>query len=186
MNTVRLGASTDKEFIESVATESGQDVRRCYQCGKCTAGCPFSFAYDYPVSQIMRMVQAGQKDAVLSSRAIWLCGSCQACTTRCPCNIDVAGVMEALRHMARREGYATEKAVKTFWDIFLKTVERNGRVYELGLVVEFMARTGRIFTDVDLAPTMLLKQKIDLLPHKIKGKEAVGDIIRKFKARKTT
>lgn len=186
MKTIILDASKDKDFLESVAKESGQDVRRCYQCGKCTAGCPFSFVYDHTVSQVMRMVQAGQKEAVLSSKSIWLCGSCQACTTRCPCNIDVAAVMETLRHMARREGYAKEKGVKTFWDTFLNTVERHGRVYELGLVVEYVAKTGRVFTDVDLAPTMLLKRKLDIKPHDIEGKQAVGDIIRKYKARKTT
>ena len=67
METIRLN-EPDRAFIRAVEEQSGQTVSRCYQCGNCTAGCPMSFAYDYSVSRLMRLVQAGQKDVVLSAK----------------------------------------------------------------------------------------------------------------------
>lgn len=174
-------AAADHAFIAEVQARSHQDIKTCYQCGNCTAGCPYTFAYDYSVSQIMRLIQTGQKDAVLKSRSIWLCGSCQSCTTRCPNNIDVALIMDVCRHMAREAGYATERAVKVFADSFLNSVSRYGRAFELGLMTEYMARSGRIFTDVDLAPSALMRNKLPFKPHRIQGRDQVARIFERFR-----
>ena len=61
----------------------------------------------------MRLIQAGQRETVLNSKAIWLCATCETCTTRCPCEIDVAHIMDTLRNMAFREKRYTEKDIKT-------------------------------------------------------------------------
>jgi len=180
METVRLN-KPDQSFIRAVEDESGQVVSRCYQCGNCTAGCPMSFTYDYPVSRIMRLIQAGQRNTVLASKAIWMCATCETCTQRCPNNIDVASVMDTCRHMARREGKGGIYAVKAFFDSFVSTMGLHGRTHEIGLMAMFMARTGRLWTDVDLAPKMLPKGKMAILPHRIKGRKEVADIIRRFK-----
>lgn len=180
MNTVLLNASEDAKFIREVQEQSGQDVNLCYQCGNCTAGCPYTAFFDIPVSRVMRMIQAGQEKAVLSCHSIWLCATCESCTTRCPNNIDVARVMDVLRHMARRKGHAPEPQVKTFWDSFLASVERYGRVFELGLMVQYMARTGRIFTDTDLSFTAIPKGKLGFKPHEIVGKEEVQKIFQRY------
>jgi heterodisulfide reductase subunit C len=156
----------DARFIRKVEAESGQNISRCYQCGKCSAGCPMGFAYDLQVNQIMRLIQAGQRERVLSSSAIWLCATCEACTARCPNSIEVAVVMDVCRHMARKAGKWGVRPVRVFGSSFLQTVERFGRAYELGAMALFMLRTGRLFTDVDLAPAMLAKGKLPLLPHR--------------------
>lgn len=178
-----MQAAFDPEFVARVQAESGQNLALCYQCGNCTAGCPYTFAYDIPVSQMMRLVQAGRKEKALRAKSLWLCASCESCTTRCPNDIDVARVMDVMRHMARREGYAPEKAVKNFWDCFLDSMRKHGRVYELGLVADYVARTGRFWTDVDLGPRMLLKGKLSLKPHDIQGKDEVRRIFERFAAR---
>jgi heterodisulfide reductase subunit C len=123
----------------------------------------------------------GQKDAALGCRSIWLCGSCQSCTTRCPNKIDVARIMDVCRHMAREEGYATERSVKVFADSFLESVERHGRAYELGLMAAYMTRSGRVFTDVDLAPQVLMRGKLPFKPHPIQGREQVARIFERFR-----
>lgn len=174
-------ATVDQAFIAEVEARSHQNIKTCYQCGNCTAGCPYTFAYDYSVSQIMRLIQTGQKDTVLKSRALWLCGSCQSCTTRCPNRIDVALVMDVCRHMAREAGYATERSVKIFTDAFLDSVERHGRAYELGLMAAYMTRSGRIFTDVDLAPQALLRGKLPFKPHPVKGRDQIARIFKRFR-----
>lgn len=180
METIRLN-KPDTAFIRAVEDESGQVVSRCYQCGNCTAGCPMSYTYDYSVSRIMRLIQAGQRDIVLSSRAIWMCATCETCTQRCPNEIDVAAVMDTCRHMARRENKGAAYAVKAFFDTFITTIGMHGRTHEIGLMAMYMARTGRVWTDVELAPKVLPKGKMPILPHRIEGRKEVADIIRRFK-----
>ena len=180
MNIINLTRDHDEDFVHRVEEESGQKVSLCYQCGNCTAGCPYTFAYDIPVSQIMRLVQMGQKKTVLSSKSIWLCATCESCTTRCPNNIDVACIMDVLRHMARREGLAAVPQVKTFWDSFLDSVRAHGRVFELGLLINYVTKTGRFWTDMDLGPKILPKGKLAFKPHDIQGKEHVARIFERF------
>ena len=180
MDALNLNASYDADFVAAVQAQSGQNVSLCYQCGNCTAGCPYTFVYDIPVSQIMRLVQAGQKRRVLESRSLWLCATCESCTTRCPNDIDVARIMDVLRHMARCEGYAPEGAVKAFWDSFLESVRKHGRVFEVGVVARYVTRTGRFMTDVDLAPRVIPKGKLSLRPHPIQGKEEMEKIFKRF------
>ncbi|ACV69601.1 4Fe-4S dicluster domain-containing protein [Desulfohalobium retbaense] len=180
MQTINLSTHTDPAFTQQVNEESHQDVALCYQCGNCTAGCPYTFVYDIPVHQIMRLVQAGQKDTVLRSRSLWLCATCQSCTTRCPNNIDVAQVMDVLRHMARREGYVTERNVKLFYDAFLESVHKHGRVYELGAMSSYIAHSKRVMTDAELGPTVMAKGKLSFTPHNIEGKEHVAAIFDRY------
>ncbi|MBQ9536701.1 MAG: 4Fe-4S dicluster domain-containing protein [Desulfovibrionaceae bacterium] len=157
---------SDPNFTKQVAARSGQNIASCYQCGNCAAGCPAGFAYDIQVNQIMRGLQLGLKDYVLQARSLWFCLSCSTCSLRCPNNIDVAQIMETLRHMARDEHKVSVSAVDKFFKSFLTTVRFLGRSYEIGTMVLFMLRSGHLTTDVDLAPQALLKQKLSILPHK--------------------
>lgn len=171
---------SDLDFKKMVERESGQTLSNCYQCGNCTAGCPMSFTFDVPVSKIMRLLQAGHKDAVLQSRAIWMCATCETCTQRCPNDIGVAKIMDVCRHIARREGIRGVYGVHAFRDSFLDSIKMNGLVHEIGLMAEFMFRTGRFFTDVDLVPRALPKNKMSVLPHRAKGRKELADIFRRF------
>lgn len=179
MDTINLASVRDEAFIREVQAESGQNVSNCYQCGNCTAGCPCGPEYDMQASQIMRAVQLGHKEMALNAASLWLCVSCSTCTARCPNNIDVARVMDTLRHMARREG-KKRYVMSAFWDSFLQTVRHTGRTYELGVMAMFMARTGRVLTDMDLVPRVLPRGKLPFFPHVIKGREEVGRIFKRF------
>jgi len=181
MEPLQIG-KIDAEFKDWVEAESGQKVNKCYQCGNCTAGCPMSFTYDYSVSRIMRLIQLGQQEAVLSSNAIWMCATCEACTTHCPNNIEVANVLDTCRSIARRLGYKGVKNVRLFTDSFLRSVRRFGRSHELSMMAEYKLRSLRCFDDIDLAPGMLLRNKLPLLPHKIKKSSEVSDIFKRFDA----
>lgn len=180
METVCLNKQ-DNSFTRAVEERSGQVVSRCYQCGNCTAGCPMSFLFDYPVSRIMRLIQAGQKETVLSSKAIWLCAACNTCTQRCPNEIDVSGVMDTCRQMARRENKFGVHAVRAFVNAFIDSVKFNGRSHEVGIMALYMLYTGRFWTDVDLAPKVLPKGKMAILPHRINGRAEVAAIISRYK-----
>lgn len=163
-------------LLTAVAQQSGQRVQRCYQCGKCSAGCPAAYAMDMPPHQVMRSVQLGL-DEVLQSSAIWLCIFCQTCSARCPCEIDVPSVMESLRMLAVARGYEpAEKEVFLFHQEFLKMIKGYGRVPELRLGANFNRKSRHFFANAELLPYMLFKKKVSLvrsllLPPKAKGVE---------------
>lgn len=182
IHTLALQDTCDLDFIREVEESSGQTVNKCYQCGNCSASCAYTVVYDYPVNQIMRLLQLGQKQAILHSRSIWLCATCQACTTRCPNNIDVARIMETLRIMSRRQGTVSEADIDLFYQEFLHSVKAFGRVFETGLLPVYSFKSKKPFTDLDLAPQVLRKGKLAFLPHRIKGRKEVARIFDRLEA----
>jgi heterodisulfide reductase subunit C len=160
-------ANANKVLLSEVQAHTGIDVRTCYQCGKCTAGCPIAYEMDYPPSQIMRGIQLGMRDVVLSSRTIWLCAACETCSTRCPQEVDPAGVMDALRQIAYTEGIAShERDIPLFHRLFLGTIRMFGRVFEAGMIGFYNVLSGHYTKDVAMAPKLLLKGRLSLLPER--------------------
>ncbi|MGD9504292.1 MAG: 4Fe-4S dicluster domain-containing protein [Syntrophobacteraceae bacterium] len=184
IHTLNIDDACDASFIEDVEKASGQKVSRCYQCGNCSASCAYTYVYDYPANQIMRLIQLGQKSAVLHSSSIWLCASCQACTTRCPCNIDVAKVMQSLRIMSREQETVSEKNIRVFFDEFMRSTRLFGRVFETGLLPVYNFLTGKPLNDMDLAPKVLAKGKLAFVPHRIPGQKHIEEIFARFEAHK--
>lgn len=168
-------SNADPGFIQTVARASGQEsLSHCYQCGKCTAGCPAAFAMDYKPNQVIRLLQLGRKEQVLASRAIWVCAGCWTCSVRCPCNIGVAQVMDSLRIIARKEGAAVQgKSVIMFNDLFLQSVRRNGRVFELGVLLSHNLKSKKPLRDAELGRFMLSRGKMRLSAEKIKGTKEI-------------
>jgi heterodisulfide reductase subunit C len=171
-----------KDMMAFVKKETGQDIRLCYQCGKCTAGCPASYAMDNTPRQTIRAAQLGLKDEILKSSAIWLCLSCQVCSTRCPRNLNIAAIMEAFRHLAIIEKEpAAEKDIALFNSIFLDVVNMFGRAHEVALTGLYNMRSGHFTANMNLLPTMLLKNKLVILPPRGVSAKQVKKIVRRVK-----
>ena len=167
-------------LLEEVRQRSGTEVSACFQCHKCSTGCPVGPDMDFLPSQIMRLLHLGAENEVLASRAIWLCASCEACTTRCPMAIDIAGVMDALRIMAIDRRTALPDAHgKQFHRSFLGSVRRHGRVYEMGMMAAYKLRTFDLFSDVDKVPQMLAQGKLSLLPNRSGGIKELRETFRR-------
>ncbi|HQP27696.1 MAG TPA: 4Fe-4S dicluster domain-containing protein, partial [Syntrophales bacterium] len=100
-----------KTFLEEVNDMiGGVPIQRCYHCRKCTAGCPLAFAMEYNPNRIIKMIQMGMKEEVLGSSTIWMCASCETCVTRCPNQVDIARMMDALRQMSIESGRPAKEA----------------------------------------------------------------------------
>jgi heterodisulfide reductase subunit C2 len=166
-------------LAQEVEHRSGTAVSACFQCHKCSTGCPIGPDMDLLSSQIMRLIHLGAESDVLESEAIWLCASCEACTTRCPQGIDIAAVMDALRIMAiERKADVPDAHGKHFNHSFLDSVRRHGRVFEMGMLTAYKLRSGDWFSDVEKAPKMFVKGKLSLLPHRSSTRK-VRDIFRR-------
>jgi heterodisulfide reductase subunit C len=135
-------------LAQTIQAEIDENVFLCYQCVKCTSGCPLSDHFDLTPNQVMRALQLGDK-SVLESKTIWLCASCQTCTTRCPQGLDIAGIMDALRIEAKRRGLSPAiPEVEAFSNIFLRDIGLLGRLYEVGLMGGmYLATAGKILKD---------------------------------------
>ncbi len=89
-------------FKTKVQRISGQNLMACYQCGKCSAGCPMAAYMDIPPNQMIRLAQLGFEEELLNSKAIWMCVSCLTCNTRCPKGVKIAETIEAMRQIQLR------------------------------------------------------------------------------------
>lgn len=153
------------DLAQRVQDELGQNVYLCYQCVKCTSGCPIAEFFDWQPHQVMRALQLGQEDIALNSQTPWLCASCQTCNTRCPQGLDIAAIMEFLTRETLERGIKPPvPKVKIFNQAFMREIRLWGRAYELGLISEMKLRTGDMMGDVDLGLKMIRKNKLPFLP----------------------
>lgn len=164
-------------FLEDIKTLSEQAIETCFHCHKCTAGCPVVEDMQYGPDRILRMAQLGDKQRLFASRDIWLCASCETCGARCPNEIDIARVMDALRQMALTEKVrlAEPDAVK-FHRLFLFVVRNMGRMHEASLLAIHKLWTLNLMADMDSGAVMFLKGKVPILPRPIKRRQEVKKI----------
>lgn len=144
---------------------TGNNYACCYQCGKCTAGCPAGGFMDNPPARIMRLAQAGYVEEAMRSDSLWFCIGCMTCTTRCPQNMEIAGTMDTLREMALKSGIISSdrsrKLVTAFHTSFLNTVRKSGRLQELALVNSYKLRTRTFLQDAGAGIKMMKQGKIN-------------------------
>ena len=134
---------------------------------------------DLTPSRLLRLLQTDEprhEARALGSRAIWLCLGCETCVSRCPNEVDLPRAVDFLRGeaLAARVAHRDAREILAFHRAFLDTVARHGRLYELGLIAQYKLRTGHLLQDVELAPSMFLKGKIGLLPHRLRAGGGVG------------
>ncbi len=150
-------------LAENVGTGCGENAYKCYQCKKCTSGCPVARYSSMHPAMIMRAVQLGQLDLVFDDRFIWLCTGCETCTTRCPQGIDIAAIIDELKIIARRDGRIpadtpSAAMLKLNYDSFV----RWGRMWEVELItLDVLKRPMSAKSWLSLGPKMMLKGKIN-------------------------
>jgi len=112
------------------AQPGGEQIKVCYSCGTCTAGCPVTEVDErYSPRKIIRQVLLGQREAVLSNELLWYCETCYACSAYCPQNVKFGDVMRALREMAVAEGHFSAEFLQR-----MRNVDRLAHDIRLDLV----------------------------------------------------
>ncbi len=161
---------------------SGVNLNRCLHCRSCANGCPFVGAMDYPPHHILRLLQLGQRQEALESHTIWICLGCHTCSVQCPMGLELAAVMNSLRHLALKEGVkVSEPDILDFHRAVNSSIRRHGRTHDLGIMLRYKIPMRRWFTDLDLGLKMLARGKLDLKARRVK---AVKEIRRLFLPRR--
>ncbi|MDR2520817.1 MAG: (Fe-S)-binding protein [Bacteroidales bacterium OttesenSCG-928-I14] len=170
-----------------VSNSIGINVDKCYQCGKCSAGCPVSGNMDFTSSVMMRMIQIGEEiidKQILRSQTIWVCISCGICLSRCPMEIDIPEIIDYLRQCSlekKMQNKKSERNIIPFHYSFLNSIKYTGRIYEIGVAVEYKLRTFNFFQDLSLAFYMFIKGKLPLFPNIIKNRKHLSFFFKKYK-----
>ncbi len=178
----RSAISPDPSFLGQVEEIGEERLTPCFQCVKCSGGCPLTFAMDVLPHQLVRMVQMGLKQEVLKSSTIWLCAGCETCSTRCPNGVSIAHLMDVLRQIALTEGVEpAEPEVAGFHTAFLDEIRAGGRLHEMGMVRRYKFRTRKWMKDAGLGWRMFSRGKLKLLPVRIRDREWLKKVIPRFR-----
>ncbi len=171
------------DFVRKVEALADTSVRSCFQCGKCSAGCPMASFMEHPPNRVIRLLQLGQWQTLLADRSIWYCASCETCSTRCPNKVHIASIMDALRKLAwDADGPSKETFVQIADKLFLQNIRTYGRQYEMRLAALFNIKSGQFLKDLMLGPKLLAKGKLKLLHKKNKNLPEIEKIFKRIEA----
>lgn len=161
-------------LLERIEALSGVDVRDCYQCGKCAAGCPVAPHADLSCRQVIRSLQLGLVNPVLHAEMPWACLGCAVCVARCPQNVDMPALMAALKRVAAEQGITASRDAKVFEDVFLGIVRQTGVSDEALLAAGYNVATGHFLQDVAGLPTMVKNGLIEVsLPRTVENTDEI-------------
>ncbi|MDA8065306.1 MAG: 4Fe-4S dicluster domain-containing protein [Thermaerobacter sp.] len=124
----------------------GENIRRCWQCGMCTASCTANSVYpDFNPRHFIYLVKLGdvQRLAKLAD-VVWRCVGCYKCSQRCPREVNPAEVMEAIGVIVHRrwgERVAREEQVGT--GAYKKQIYGTGRLNLATLMAADLRGLGR-------------------------------------------
>ncbi len=150
---------------DAVAAVGGIDVSYCYQCGKCSTGCPVAYEMDLTPTQLIHAIQLGLEDIVYKSNTMWLCASCLTCSTRCPQGVEIAEAFDTVKILMQRNKKTPQVPdVLKLHKSFAQNMKWFGRMYELGMVAVLKLRTRKFTQDLGMGMRMLKKHKFNLLP----------------------
>lgn len=200
MSASTHAAPPQDTLAAKVLHATGGSPMDCYQCGRCAAGCMQNVAGEMDLSptRILRLLQLEAafnhdsalkrtfRQQALSADTPWLCAGCQACTTRCPQGIDIAGTMDVLRQEGLASGEASPskraRDIQALHGVFVEQATKRGRIHELALVMFYKLRTGHFMQDAMLGPAMLRKGKLHILPGRGIDTKRVRDAAKAIRA----
>jgi heterodisulfide reductase subunit C len=166
-----------ENLLQKVMAESDQPINLCYQCKKCSVGCPMIEEFDFPPNMVMRMIQLDMKDELLKSKAIWMCISCETCGTRCPNEIRIAPIMDSLRAQCINEGVVPADPVTVaLHTAFIESIKMFGRVHEATMLMNYKWKSKNFTSDLDVGLKLFLRGKIPLMPKKSKNMAKIKEI----------
>jgi heterodisulfide reductase subunit C len=128
----KYDASVAKPLVDEVMLRSGQNIKACYQCRRCAAGCPVGEETGVTPDRLIRMIMVGDREAALNNLLVWQCVGCYTCGTRCPNNIQTARITETLKQMGKQaHAEPLRPRVADFHSSFMASAKHFGRFNEI-------------------------------------------------------
>lgn len=179
MRAIDLSGISDEDLraCEAIAAEAGVNLKDCYQCGKCTAGCPLADGMDLMPREVIRYLQMGAIDVVLDAKTPWICAQCVVCSSRCPQNVDICSVMRAVRLAAKADGRRPVIEADLFDDTFIANVRAHGVSNEQYLAATYNVKSLHFTQDMGNATRMLKRRMVGVAMHNIEGRDDVAALI---------
>ena len=170
-------SDADKQACEAIARDAGVNLKDCYQCGKCTAGCPLAESMDLVPREVIRYLQLGAIDIVLEAKTPWICAQCVVCSSRCPQNVDICSVMRAVRLASKHAGKRPVPEADIFDDEFIANVRAHGVSNEQYLAAAYNVKSGHFVQDMGNATRMLKRGMVGVAMHNTKGRANVAALV---------
>lgn len=170
-------SDADKQACEAIARDAGVNLKDCYQCGKCTAGCPLAESMDLVPREVIRYLQLGAIDVVLEAKTPWICAQCVVCSSRCPQNVDICSVMRAVRLASKHAGKRPVPEADIFDDEFIANVRAHGVSNEQYLAAAYNMKSGHFVQDMGNATRMLKRGMVGVAMHNTKGRANVAALV---------
>jgi Fe-S oxidoreductase len=107
----------DDELWEQFIELTDGAAAPCFQCGVCTAICPWGSVREEPISvrQLMRQAQLGM---VSENEGLWLCTACGQCEPYCPRGVPIVDVFRGLRYLAWERRQVLEGLPNVLWSVY--------------------------------------------------------------------
>jgi heterodisulfide reductase subunit C len=165
------------------ATPGGERLLHCLQCGSCGGSCPSGADMQYTPRALFAMINADQRETVLSANTLWACVSCYFCTTRCPQNIPITDLVYSLKRISIAEKMAKDSDAPALAKTFTDLLDKYGRSFELGLASRFylLNKPFAMLKMVPMGLSMFTRGRMALTPTKIKKIDQLQAIINKAK-----
>lgn len=177
-------------WARAINMDAGIQVASCYQCLRCTNSCPVSTFMDIKPHQIVRLVQLGQREKLLGCSAIWVCLSCEMCSTYCPNEIDVAALLNHLKNSVVGSQIApAEYEIAAFHEVFMEVLRKHGRMNDLQLMQRYKWKTlmhgdlpskEELRDDLSLALELFKRNRLRLLPERSPAASEIRSILQQF------
>jgi heterodisulfide reductase subunit C2 len=174
----------DLSFLNEIEKASGEKISGCYQCYRCTLGCPVVADMDIYPHRVIRYIVLGEREKVLTSKTMWTCLQCVTCSVRCPNDIDIAHVFDTLRKIAVKEHKEAETDTWKFDQYFIDSVKKHGRLHEMETILRYKIDKRDLFGDTKMGMAMFMKGRMGILPHNIKDRKGLKDMFKRIEDEK--
>jgi len=107
----------DDAVWEELIELTGGAASICYQCGTCTANCPWGLVSEETVS-IRGLIREAQLGLPINGASLWLCTTCAFCEAYCPRGVNISDVILALRQMAWHDRATPAAYPSLLWSVY--------------------------------------------------------------------
>jgi len=138
--TVAADTNAYPQAVSDEFKSLAEECSTCFQCGTCTSSCPSGRELYRGPRRLVRLILAGEIEAVLRSDDLWRCTECGACSEACRMEIDVASVLSRLRRLEREYGGAIRCPERTAANAAAVRLRKQPRIDTMQFGVAMMAK----------------------------------------------